>query len=136
MQGKTWLTAVFCCVRCILYPETKIIIAAGNKSQGIEVLEKIQDLKGNSANLNREIDEIKTGANDARCTFKNGSWLRVVASNQGARSKRANVIVVDEFRMVENSTSLLVIISYKYSVNLVKAKSLDMLIPSQAYESQ
>ena len=136
MQGKTWLTAVFCCVRCILYPETKIIIAAGNKSQGIEVLEKIQDLKGNSVNLNREIDEIKTGANDARCTFKNGSWLRVVASNQGARSKRANVIVVDEFRMVENSTSLLVIISYKHSVNLVKAKSLDMLIPSQAYESQ
>ena len=38
-------------------------------------------------NQRKEIDEIKTGANDARCTFKNGSWLRVVASNQGARSK-------------------------------------------------
>ena len=136
MQGKAFLTAIFCCVRCILYPETKIIVAAGNKSQGIEILEKIQDMRNNSSNLSREIDELKTGANDARCTFKNGSWIRVVASNQGARSKRANVVVVDEFRMVENSTSLLVIISYKHSVNLVKAKSLDMLIPSQAYESQ
>ena len=44
-------------------------------------------MKSSSPLLFREIDEIKTGTNDARCTFKNGSWIRVVASNQGARSK-------------------------------------------------
>ena len=92
MQGKTFLTAIFCCVRCILYPETKIIVAAGNKSQGIEILEKIQDMRNNSSNLSREIDELKTGANDARCTFKNGSWIRVVASNQGARSRKYQLL--------------------------------------------
>lgn len=102
-QGKTWLTAIFCVVRCILFPESKIILAAGQKSQSIEVLEKVLDLRANSPNLAREIEEIKTGTNDARCTFKNGSWIRVVAANQGARSKRANVIVVDEFRMVDKS---------------------------------
>ena len=100
-QGKTFLTAIFCCVRAILFPESKIILAAGNKSQSIEVIEKIQDLRNNSPNLAREIDELKTGTNDARVTFKNGSWIRAVASNQGARSKRANVVVVDEFRMVD-----------------------------------
>ena len=86
-QGKTFLTAIFCCVRAILFPESKIILAAGNKSQSIEVIEKIQDLRNNSSNLAREIDELKTGSNDARVTFKNGSWIRAVASNQGARSK-------------------------------------------------
>lgn len=100
-QGKSFLTAIFCCTRAILFPESKIILAAGTKSQSIEIIEKILELKGNSPNLAREIDEIKTGANDARVTFKNGSWIRAVASSQNSRSKRANVIVVDEFRMVD-----------------------------------
>ena len=86
-QGKSFLTAIFCCVRAILFPETKIIVAAGLKSQAIEVIEKISDMRLNSPNLDREIDELKTGANDARVTFKNGSWIRVVAANQGARSR-------------------------------------------------
>ncbi|EPB8173047.1 terminase large subunit [Clostridium perfringens] len=100
-QGKSFLTAIFCCTRAILFPESKIILAAGTKSQSIEIIEKISELRGNSPNLAREIDELKTGANDARVTFKNGSWIRAVASSQNSRSKRANVIVVDEFRMVK-----------------------------------
>lgn len=99
-QGKSFLTAIFCVTRAILFPDSKIILAAGNKSQSIEIIEKILDLKNNSPNLAREIDEIKTGANDARVTFRNGSWIRCVAANQGARSKRANIVVVDEYRMV------------------------------------
>lgn len=102
-QGKSFLTGIFCCVRAILFPESKIILCAGNKSQSIEVIEKILDLRNNSPNLAREIEEIKTGTNDARVIFRNGSWIRAVASNQGARSKRANVVVVDEYRMVEKS---------------------------------
>lgn len=88
-------------MRAILFPESKIILAAGNKSQSIEVIEKILDLKNNSPNLAREIEDIKTGSNDARVVFRNGSWIRCVASNQGARSKRANIVVVDEYRMVD-----------------------------------
>lgn len=100
-QGKSWLTAVFCCIRCILFPETKIIIASGNKGQAIEILEKISDMRINSPNLAREIEDLKTSGQSPKCSFRNGSWIRIVASNQGARSKRANVIVVDEFRMVD-----------------------------------
>ena len=101
LQGKTFLTAIFCCVRCILYPGTKIIVSAGVKSQSIEILEKIVDLKNDSPMLDREIDELKTGSNDARVTFKNGSWIRCVASTHNSRSKRANIIIVDEYRMVK-----------------------------------
>ena len=100
-QGKTFLTAIFCVVRSILFPQTKIIIASGRKSQAREVIDKIDDMRKNSPNLAREISDLKSSLNDASVEFHNGSWIKIVASNDGARSKRANIIVVDEFRMVE-----------------------------------
>ena len=104
-QGKTFITSIYICVRAMLYPGTKIIIAAGNIKQSIEVIEKIQDLMGDSPNLAREIDDLKTSPNNAGISFRNGSWVKVVASNQGARGKRAHLIIVDEFRMVEVLTT-------------------------------
>ena len=50
--GKTFLSSVFCVVRCILYPGTKICIASGTRGQSINVLEKILlELKPNSPEL-------------------------------------------------------------------------------------
>ncbi|MEK4907346.1 terminase large subunit domain-containing protein [Niallia sp. FSL M8-0099] len=100
-QGKTFLTSIFCCVRAILFPQTKIIIASGTKGQAREVIEKIDDLRKTSPNLAREISDLRTSTNDARVEFHNGSWIKIVASNDGARSKRANLLIVDEFRMVD-----------------------------------
>ncbi|MGG0308437.1 terminase large subunit [Priestia megaterium] len=100
-QGKTFLTSIYCCVRAILFPDTKIIIASGTKGQAREVIEKIDDLRKNSPNLAREISDLKSSSNDAKCEFHNGSWIKIVASNDGARSKRANLLIVDEFRMVD-----------------------------------
>ena len=100
-QGKTWLTAIFCCTRAVLFAESKIIVASGVKSQAREVIEKIDDLRKSSPNLDREISYISTSTNDARVEFHNGSWIKIVASNDNARSKRSNVLIVDEFRMVE-----------------------------------
>lgn len=100
--GKSFLSAVFLVIRCILYPETKVVIAAGVKGQAINVLLKIQDeLRPKSALLAREIKDIKTSAQDARIDFHNGSFIRVVAATDSARSLRANLILVDEFRMVK-----------------------------------
>ena len=38
---------------------------------------------------------------DVKCVFKNGSTIVVVAANDGARSKRGNIVVADEFRMIK-----------------------------------
>lgn len=102
-QGKSFLSAIYCLVRAILYPETKIIVASGTKGQAREIIEKIDDMRKNSPNLEREISDIKTGSNDPKVEFHNGSWIKVVAANDNARSKRANLILVDEFRMVDFS---------------------------------
>ncbi|WP_367618128.1 terminase large subunit domain-containing protein [Shouchella clausii] len=98
---KTFLTAIFCVVRCILFPGTKIVVASGIKSQAREVIEKIDDMRKDSPNMAREISDLKTGANDSKVEFHNGSWIKIVASNDNARGKRANLLIVDEFRLVD-----------------------------------
>lgn len=57
------------------------------KGQAREIVEKIDDLRKNSPNLQREISDIKTGSNDPKVEFHNGSWIKVVAANDNARSK-------------------------------------------------
>lgn len=105
-QGKTWLTALFCVVRCILYPGSKIVVCSSTRTQGNEVLLKITDdfcknYGWGSDNLNNEISYKSVGQNNAIIEFKNGSWIRVVTASDSGRGARANVLLVDEFRMVD-----------------------------------
>ena len=107
-QSKTWLTALFCIVRCILYPKTKIIVASATRTQGNEVLLKITDdfMKNytwGSDNLRREINEKETtvGTNKAVISFKNGSWIKVVTASDTGRGFRGNILICDEYRMVD-----------------------------------
>lgn len=108
-QGKTWLTALFCVVRCILFPKTKICIASSTRTQANEVLSKIEDdfMKNygwGSDNLRREITFHTVGANKAIIEFANGSWIKVVTASDTGRGSRANILLVDEFRMVDLNT--------------------------------
>ena len=53
-----------------------------------------------SQNLRNEISYISTSPNNPVCEFKNGSYIHVVTSKDSSRHNRANIILVDEFRMV------------------------------------
>lgn len=108
-QGKSWLMALYCVVRCILFPGTKICVASGVKSQAIEILTKIdteflKNYSWGSQNLRNEISYISTSPNNPVCEFKNGSYIHVVTSNDNARHNRANIILCDEFRMINLNT--------------------------------
>lgn len=101
--GKTFLSAIFCVIRCILYPGTRICIASGTRGQSINVLEKIiQELKPNSPELAAEIDEKETKINgtNAQIVFKNTSVIKVVTASDSARGNRATLLLLDEFRMI------------------------------------
>lgn len=104
-QGKSYLVGLFCCVRCILFPRTKICIASSTRTQANEVLLKIKDdfMKNygwGSANLRREITSVKIGQNEGMIEFANNSWIQVVTASDSGRGKRANILIVDEFRLV------------------------------------
>lgn len=101
--GKSFLSAVFCVIRCILYPGTKICIASGTRGQAINVLEKIMlELKPNSPELAAEIDEKQSKINgtNAQIVFKNTSYIKVVTASDSSRGNRANLLLLDEFRMI------------------------------------
>ena len=100
--GKTFLSAVFCVIRCILYPGTKICIASGTRGQAINVLEKIiLELKPNSKELAAEIDDKETKINgtNAQIVFKNGSYIKVVTAGDNARGKLMNKNSIFLFRI-------------------------------------
>ena len=106
---KTWLTSLFCVCRCILFPRTKICIASGTRGQANQVLAKIDEefLKNygwGSANLQREIVHLKISANESEVQFANGSWIKVVTASDSARGHRANLLILDEFRMIDKTT--------------------------------
>lgn len=101
-QGKTWITSVYCVIRCILYPGTRICVASATLKQALAVLKKItEDLcvqhGFGSTLLNNEIEKIQVNGNDPNILFKNGSIIYAVAANKNARSKRANILICDEF---------------------------------------
>jgi len=72
------------------------------------IAEKIPELmqQASNNNLQREISgSIKLSMNtvEPNVNFVNGSWIKAVASTQSARSKRANCLIGDEFRMINPS---------------------------------
>lgn len=103
-QGKTYLVALFCVLRCILYPGTKVKVASFTFKQAKEVVLKItDDFMHKSSLITSEILRVSTGQNDCYIFFKNGSWIRVCVAGESARGGRSTCIIIDESRMVEQN---------------------------------
>lgn len=105
--GKSFLIAIYCVVRCVLYPGTMICIASGTRGQAVVVLEKIKtQLIPRSPELKKELKggDVQISSQQAAAYFLNGSYIKVVTSTDTARSNRANILVLDEFRMIDKDT--------------------------------
>lgn len=101
--GKTYMSAVYCCARAILFPGTKVCIASKTRGQGLNVLEKIiLELKPVSVELRAEINEKETKINgtNAQIVFKNTSVIKVVTASDTSRGNRCNVLLLDEYRLI------------------------------------
>ena len=103
--GKTYLSAVYAVCRCILYPGTKVCVASGVRSQGVAVIDKIRlELMPNSKELEAEIESIRINGTTCEIIFKNSSFIRVVTASDSSRGNRANVLLLDECRMINRET--------------------------------
>lgn len=99
-SAKSWLIAVFTCAKCILYPNTKIVICSATKKMaGLIVTEKIKkELMRQSPMLQKEIQTIKTNSDNIEVDFFNGSSIVVVQASDQAVGHRSSVLVLEEFR--------------------------------------
>lgn len=103
--GKTYLSAIYATVRCILYPGTKCCVASGVRSQGVAVIDKIRlELIPNSPELEAEIESIRINGTICEIIFKNSSFIRVVTAGDSSRGNRANVLLLDECRLINPNT--------------------------------
>lgn len=103
-MGKSMIVAAFLCAYCTLYPGTKVCIAAGQRGQSINVLLKIvEEFMPQSPNLRNEILKTNTSPSEGYIYWKNGSVIKVVTARDSARSARAHIIIMDEFRLIDKS---------------------------------
>ena len=100
---KSFLVAVFSCIICVLKPGTNILIAAKRKKQAqLIITEKIiGELYKTSEALQKEIKVVQINSKEVSITFWNGSKIEAIVSNQEARGFRCQVLIVDEYRMVD-----------------------------------
>lgn len=103
-MGKSQIVAAALCIYCILYPGTQVVIAAGVRSQSLNVLNKIIDeFYPKSQNLQNEIASFKIVPSEDYIKFKNGSIIKVVTAKDSSRSARAHLVIVDEFVQVKET---------------------------------
>ena len=104
--GKSWLIALYCCCRCILYPGQKVIVSCETKEQSRNLIREkiVNELMNMSPNLRKEINprEIKIGTNESYVKFKNGSTITAINASENTRGKRAHILVVDEYVQIKN----------------------------------
>lgn len=97
--SKSYTLAVFMCLKCILFPGTRIVISCETKETSRRMIsEKIQgELMAKSSNLRREIKDIKVGVNESYVIFKNNSKISSINCSNNVRGIRANCLIVDEY---------------------------------------
>lgn len=104
--GKTWLIALYCCCRAILYPGQKIVVSCETKETSRRLIREkiVNELMDMSPNLRKEINprEVKIGTNESYVKFKNGSTITAINASENTRGQRAHILVVDEYVQIKN----------------------------------
>ena len=104
-SAKSFVIALYACCRCILYPNSLIVLSSSTKGQSkLLVSEKIQkELMNLSPVLRKEILRVKDNQNEVIVYFRNHSTITVVPASENGRGYRSNVIVREEFRQIKKS---------------------------------
>lgn len=102
--GKSFLIALYAILKCILYPDLKVVISSATKGQAILMIKQYVRYFYNEYPLIRnEIEEIKDGVAEPKCTFKNGSTITAVTASDNSRGFRSNILILEEFAIMKKS---------------------------------
>jgi hypothetical protein len=96
-SAKSWLIAVYACAVAVLYPHSEIVVVSSTQKQAGIIIQKIEKLKEEHENLDREINRCYDSSNKRECSFHNTSIIRVVSCSEGARGHRSNLTIGEEF---------------------------------------
>lgn len=103
--GKSFLMAMYCTLRCILRPGTKIVVVGAAFRQSKLIFEYMETIWRNSAILRSIFSSNDDGPRRDvdRCTMRLGeSWTIAIPMGDGSkiRGLRAHIIIADEFASI------------------------------------
>lgn len=102
--GKSFLLAVYSLLRCVLVPETKIVIVGAAFRQSKVIFEYMDTIWRNAPILQSICSDNSGPRRDVdRCTMRvNDSWAMAVPLGDGSkiRGLRAHTIIADEFNSI------------------------------------
>lgn len=110
--GKTFITMVFCIAKSILYPGIKIKVASSTIKQSNLFLNKVYEIMNGRPNIEKEIESISIGKELGVIKFYNGSTIESVVCSDNARGMRANILIIDESRLMNENTINSVLIPF------------------------
>lgn len=99
--AKSTLALIFATSYCILYPGTTVVVVAPTRGQSTRFVKKVQDLSRGRINLIQEIKDVKTGLNESRIDFNNGSAIITLPYSENSLGARCQILIVDEFVRTE-----------------------------------
>lgn len=149
-SAKSWMIALYACVRCILYPNSMVVLSSSTKNQSkLLISDKIQkDLMGRSPVLRKEIKQIVMNQNDMVVYFRNNSTIKVVPALDSARGSRSTVCVREEVRLTKRSIDSQVLspfqiirqpnyLTYDYyaNIDILKEEPVDIYISSSWFDN-
>lgn len=100
--SKSFLIALYSILRCILYPNTIVVISASTKNQATLMMSQyVKYFYDEYPAIRNEIADLNYGLSRPECRFKNGSIINVVAPNDNARGHRTNILILEEFPLIK-----------------------------------
>ena len=101
--AKSFIIAIYACCMCILRPHTQVVIGSSTKKQAKLIINnKIKkELMAWSPMLRKEVDYIRDNGDETELVFRNKSSIVVIVANDNARGVRSNILVREEFRMID-----------------------------------
>lgn len=73
--------------------------------QAVLFTEKAYEIKNGRPNIEKEIDRISINKDSAEIAFINGSTIEAVVCSDNARGARANILILDESRLMSKTTN-------------------------------
>lgn len=100
--SKTFTTSLYASTKCVLYPGTACVVASATRKQARELVAKIEKIFiPNYPMFALEVEGITNNAYNTIVNFRNGSYIEIVTANENARCGRANLLIIDEARLVD-----------------------------------
>jgi len=102
-SAKSWLIGVYACAYAVLYPHSEIVIFSETQKTASIVMGKIEGLRASYPVIANEIEHLYNNPNSRECVFNNTSTIKVVACKESGRGHRANLIIGEEFALVDKT---------------------------------